>query len=224
MAAVRSRGLLISLVAAPLALALLIPVSAAAADDQPVPGSAGAVQEPGDEPTEPPPTDRYRGADVPAEEATPTEEPDPPRNREPTEEPTIPPRSPRRSRRNLTYRRPRSSPTMTAAQQVVGDPEPKVTICHRTADRDQPLQPDHGDDPARQRPRRRAQRPDLQPRRAPRPGVTSSRRSRRCRTGRTGPRAGTSSTTAARCRPIPARCRRPPSARSSAPGRRPASR
>ena len=51
MAAVRSRGLLISLVAAPLALALLIPVSAAAADDLPVPGSTGADQEPGVEPT-----------------------------------------------------------------------------------------------------------------------------------------------------------------------------
>ena len=37
MATARSRALLISLVAAPLALALLIPASAAAADDQPVP-------------------------------------------------------------------------------------------------------------------------------------------------------------------------------------------
>ena len=71
---------------------------------------------------------------VPAEEATPTEEPDPTEEPEPTEEPTIPAEEPTEEPTEPDVPETEVEPDQTAAQQVVGDPEPKVTICHRTAD------------------------------------------------------------------------------------------
>ena len=120
MVVARSRAHLVSLVVVPVALAILIPTSAAAADsDQPVTPTAAEAspQEETTEPSEPPSADPT--------EPTPTEEPTP--SEEPTEaeEPVVPVTDAEPDRED-------------AVQQVVADPPPRVTLCHRTADRTNP--------------------------------------------------------------------------------------
>jgi hypothetical protein len=131
-----------SLVAVPVALAILIPTSAAAADsDQPVTATTaeGDPQEPSTEPSQPPPSDPT--APTPTEEPAPTTEPTPTEEPAPTEEPTPTEdvsEEPTEAQEPVVPVTDAEPDGVDAVQQIVADPPPRVTICHRTADRTNP--------------------------------------------------------------------------------------